>query len=300
MKGRGETIKQVIGWLLILLGAVVLSGAVADSKVGGWLRAPNPDVLSASLAGVDRVSVRANTGYVRVTAEDRPDLAVSVHGSHSGWVDAQLVLQGSELLVRVRAPWWHRPRNTEPIRVEVRLPEAFRESLALDVGEGSLTVRGASPDRPATWQALDLKVRTGKAEVQHVRTGRLTFNGQTGAFLTEWVGAGEAELRLVTGRLSLAHFAGALRAHLTSGSLEAQFATLRGPVTVEQVQGRLLLDMPAGAGFILNAGVDTGVIRNELPLESRSSSAPNRLSGTHGAGTHAVDLRLGRGEIIVR
>jgi lia operon protein LiaG len=299
-KERGETIKKVIGWSMILLGLLVLAGVIADSKIGGWLRPAGPAALSAPLTDIDRVSVRVESGQVRVVLEDRPDLAVAVSGNGSARTDAALVRHGSELQVRVATPWWRWPRFSVPNPVEIRLPERFAEALAVEVSQGNLAIAGGSPDRPATLKLLDLKVRTGKVELRNLRVGTLTYNGQTGALSADRVEAGEAALRVVSGKMDLTHFAGALRADVTAGHVAVQFDALSGPITVEQVSGELVLGLPADAGFTVDARVSRGLIRSDLPLEGTTGSSQNALRGTHGDGTHLVYLRLGSGSITLR
>ncbi len=300
MKERGGTIKKVVGWFMILLGGFFLVGAIADSTVGGWLRTASPSAMTASLTDIDRVSIRADIGQVRVATEDRPDLLVTVHGSDPGRVNVEFARQDGELQVRVSPPWWHRPRLSEPTPVEIRLPESFDQVLNLQVGTGSLAISGASPDRPATLKVLDLDVRVGKVEIRHVRVRSLNYNGQTGSLSTEWVQAEEAGLRLISGMIDLTHFVGALQVQLTSGSLEAQFDALSGAVSINQVTGKLVLGLPADAGFTVDARVGRGMIRSELPGADPPGPGRPALRLTHGAGTHAVDLRVETGYIIIR
>jgi lia operon protein LiaG len=262
--------KQAIGWLMLLLGVIVLTGAIADSKVGGWLRAPNPPAVTAPLTGIGRVSVRADKMSVQIAGEDRPDVAVTVHGTHSGWVKPELIRSGDELEVRVEGPWWHRADSLETISVEIRLPE--------------------------TLKALDVRMRTGKVTLSELRVDQLSYDGQTGFLSAGGVQVGEADLQLVTGKIDLAHFAGAVRVRLTTGSFGAQFDALSGPVTVDQVTGQLELKLPAGAGATLTASAGRGAVRSDLPLEGSGSS----LHGTIGTGTYPVDLHVGTGEITIR
>lgn len=299
MKGA-HTVKRLIGWLLVLIGAVVLAGATADSRVGGWLRAPNPPAVTAALAGVDRVAIVADRVEIQVAAGDRPDVTVTVQGSHSGWVKPKLIRQGSELRVVVRAPWWHRSYNRQPIYAEVRLPESYAETVAVEVGEGILAVSGPSADRPFHLKSLDLTVRTARVEIRHLRLGKLAYGGQTGAFSAERVQAGAADLRLVTGKIGLAHFSGALQARLTTGLLEAQFDALTGGVRADLVSGKVVLELPAEAGWKLDASVGRGFIRSDLLPAGKPGPGPATLRTSRGAGTYPVDLRVGNGQIDLR
>ncbi|HWI61974.1 MAG TPA: hypothetical protein VNT75_09060, partial [Symbiobacteriaceae bacterium] len=111
---------------MLLLGLFLVTGAAVDSKVGDWFRNPGPTAVSASMAGIDRVSVRANAVMIRVSAEDRPDLSVTVQGGTPGAVKAEFIRQGAELHVNLKQPWWHNPYMSEPATVEVHLPASFQ------------------------------------------------------------------------------------------------------------------------------------------------------------------------------
>jgi lia operon protein LiaG len=261
---------------MMLLGLVTLGAAVADSKVGAWLRDPGPAAVSAPVDGIDRVSVRANTGLIRIATADRPDLGVTLNGGNPGTVKVDFVRQGSELQVRLSSPWWHSPYFSEMTAVEVWLPQ----SLALS--------------------ALDVNVRTGKVEVYQVSAERLIYNGQTGVFAAMGVQAKEADLRLITGKVELTHHTGGLRASLTKGELLAQFDVLSGPVDVDQTTGQLSLDLPADADAALDALVSRGSLSSSLPLDVTSAAGRVPLRGILGAGTHGVNLRVGTGSIIIR
>ncbi|HYG57400.1 MAG TPA: DUF4097 family beta strand repeat-containing protein [Symbiobacteriaceae bacterium] len=272
MLERGGTSKKGLGWAMMLLGAVVLAAAILDSRLGAWLWTAPPASWSAPMDGIDRVSVRAGSGQVLVTTDERPDLAVTADGP----VNVAFKQNGSELQVRVSTPWWHRPRASEPTFLAISLPKTV------------------------TLKAFDLEIRTGMVEIQPMQVGAFHYRGQTGSLSMEGVQANEANLRLVTGKIGLTGFVGSLRTEITSGVLEAQFDALSGPVTVNQVTGKTVLDLPAEAGFTVDAQVRRGLIEDALPLTGTSGSGQKVLRGTKGDGTHAVALRVETGIITLR
>ena len=245
---------------MILLGLLALTGALADSKVGARLRPPAPPAPTASLAGIDRITVTAGTGHIQVIAEDRPDLSVTLHGSDPGQVAATLTPQGTQLEIHIKSPWWHRVRFNDNAYVVIHLPQTYHQSLSVNATQGRLLIAG-----PATLETLSLTLQTGLVEIRNVTAA--------------------TDLRLVTGQLDLAHFTGPLQARLTTGKLTAQFDGLTGPVTVQQTRGQLTLDLPAGAGYTLDAQVKTGALHNDLPAND---------------GPHPVTLRLDTGTITIK
>jgi lia operon protein LiaG len=57
------------------------------------------------------------------------------------------------------------------------------------------------------------------------------------------------------------------------------------------------LDLPRDAGFTLDAGVTSGDIHVDFPLQIEETETNRTVRGSHGGGEHLVRLRTTSGDI---
>jgi hypothetical protein len=122
---------------------------------------------------------------------------------------------------------------------------------------------------------------------------------------------GAGELRSVNGNIDVLDSAGGLSAHTTNGDIHMALAKLNapGPLTMETVNGSIVLAVPKDASASLEAASLNGDFRSELPLvvtTAYGASAygavaygPREIRGQFGDGSTALRLHTVNGAIRV-
>jgi len=122
---------------------------------------------------------------------------------------------------------------------------------------------------------------------------------------------GTGELRSVNGNIDVSDSAGGLSAHTTNGDIHMALAKLHapGPLTMETVNGSIVLAVPKDASASLEAASLNGDFRSELPLVvttaygatayGAAAYGPREIRGQLGDGSTALRLHTVNGAIRV-
>jgi hypothetical protein len=243
-----------------------------------------------------RLSVENRNGTVRVRAHDRPDVVVDIDATL--WAessrDADLEMERIERGVSVHGDG-----------VEVRTPELLRPSIGFFGWGRSPKVDYVISVPQAT--SVEIETRNGRVEVQGVRGG-VEVRSRNGATAVEGVSevvkvtgrngrvevrrcGAAAEVETNNGPVAVEQVAGPLSVEAANGSVTIQEAgasvtarttngslSYRGPVQgdldLASVNGSILLLVPAGARFEVDAESRHGGVRSDLPVRERAGEGP--------------------------
>jgi DUF4097 and DUF4098 domain-containing protein YvlB len=177
------------------------------------------------------VALKARSGVVRLSAESRDDVQVSVEpmdgkdASREAAEQTRVVLEGDTLVVEVpgadNAWLW---RRSARLAITVRVPSG-----------SSVTGRSASADVTATgaWSAVRLDVASADVELQEV-TGDLQIDSASG----------DLKLGRVGGSASLETASGDVRVDDVTGDVSAKSAS--GDIRLGAIGGRLRVSTASG------------------------------------------------------
>ncbi|WP_250035385.1 DUF4097 family beta strand repeat-containing protein [Paractinoplanes maris] len=188
------------------------------------------------------VALYARTGVVRLHAEDRDDIQVTVEpmddndNSREAAESTPVVLEGDTLVVGDRSTISWSLRRTPKLAITVRVPSG-----------SSLDGRSASAEVAATgtWNAVKLDVASAGVQIDGI--------------------AGDAQLDSASGDLNVGPVGGSLRLSVASGDVRVGDVT--GDVTVKSASGDLRL---AGVDGQLLASTASGDVRVGRLREGRS------------------------------
>ena len=259
---------RVVAIIAIVVGAVVLIGAVATGVIGSIVRAAgsSDDRIVVDATGVDALDVDVSAGDVRVvfTDTDEAVLDVTADAGAGQWT---LDREGDELIVRSPerwfSGWWF---YDGPTRVVLELPESL-QGAALDA---KLTLSAGSLDVNGDFGTLDLEVNAGE----------LTLAGAAAEVVAR-VSAGRADLEVAdVATADLDVSAGGLKAVFTGDAPD--------DVAIDVSAGSLDLAVPSGA-YRVASDVSAGGLDNRLET---STQASRLITVSLSAGD--VTLRSGR------
>lgn len=111
----------------------------------------------------------------------------------------------------------------------------------------------------------------------------------------------DAEAHTVNGDISLETSSWA-RGSTVNGSIDAKLgrADWRGDVEFDTVNGRITVDLPAGADVEVDASTVNGSMSTEFPLTIRGKWGPRHMSGTIGQGGRSLSLTTVNGNMNLR
>ncbi|WP_126426982.1 DUF4097 domain-containing protein [Brevibacillus marinus] len=285
--------KKWLGVLLILGGFFVLAGTLAN-HVLGWLGSGRQSE-SVSLDGVERIEVRASAGDVRVLPHDQPELRAVAEGSVADFVQLEVRRDGDKAEVTLDPRWFPWFFHGKGLTLNLYLPAEQARDLRIDLGAGELALRGSSLAEPFRFRDLAIDLSAGNAELEHVTADRLTYDGSAGDIRGDHVSAESGQLIISSGNIRLTGYSGALQADVSFGDIHAELEQVRGPIQASVSAGDVRLDLPDDADITLDAQVDHGEVDSRLDGLTRHGD--RAVSGSRGAGTHRVELRVSSGDI---
>jgi DUF4097 and DUF4098 domain-containing protein YvlB len=169
-----------------------------------------------------------------------------------------------------------------------------RVRIVVDARSGEVAVRTQYPEGDGVEVSVDYRVRVPfRVFLKSVET----VNGAVRVRGVE----GQGSLATVNGNIELTDAAGRFGARTTNGNIEMEFRQLpAGPaVTIEAVNGSVVLAMPESADAELDVRSMNGDFRSELPLLSQGAAGPREFRGKLGRGGGEVRVRTVNGGIRV-
>lgn len=255
---------RVVAIVVIVVGAVILLGAIVSSVLGTWAAASvHTTSRTVAVDGVTELDVQVDAGDMRVEFADIDDAELEVR---SAWgIDRwTLVRDGGELMVASPNGWfngWFGGWFGGNGSAVLRLPQSL-EGMDADLGlaAGDLTVDGS-------FDELDLQVDAGSAEV----------SGSANS-VEAHLSAGRAELVLDD--------VGEAQVTVNAGSLEAAFSGSAPDELVAEVNaGSLRLVVPDG--------------EYDVSSEVAAGDFDNRIGSVPGA-AHTIRVTVSAGDAVLR
>ncbi|MCM4077615.1 DUF4097 family beta strand repeat-containing protein [Paractinoplanes hotanensis] len=219
------------------------------------------------------VALHARNGVVRLHAEDRDDIQVTVEpmdGKDSGREAAEstpVLLEGDTLVIGERDTVSWSLRRTPKLAITARVPAG-----------SSLAGKSASADVAATgpWQTVKLDVASADVQIDEI--------------------AGDAALDSASGDLSVSRVGGSLRIGAASGDIRVGDVT--GDVSAKSASGDMRLDAVDGRLRVSTASGDVRIGRlREGRSEIKTASGDVQVGIEAGAGVW-LDVSTASGRTI--
>jgi DUF4097 and DUF4098 domain-containing protein YvlB len=293
--------------VIVLLNGVSPGDAAGTLRgVGGTAATGNRfDVdqrKSLPLDGVQRIEVEVVSSDVTVTESADGSVSARLHGtvsSNRGIAEPQLVAEDRGSTVSIRVD--HRNVNVlmgwyrSDLKLEVAIPKGYR---------GALFVHGVSADiaLPPGQTFTDLEAITVSGDIALGAFTADSFRSSTvsGDLEAPAAKAKSADLGSTSGTIEAGGLTGDLSARTISGDLRLAWTSFSGSIDVTTTSGDVMLGIPAGSGFSLDAGSTSGRITSDHPVTVRgSATGPGRhsLTGDVGSGKGSVRVRTVSGGI---
>ncbi len=319
LDGLSESVRQTMrGVSDALKGAF---DGLADLDIGaeihramGRNRAETERDATLSAEGATGFSVRNDWGDVRVTGEERSDVAVVARVSAWGasMEEAQQTLAGvtvslqldSDGIIVLKEGLPDQPRRRVRIDYEVRVPTAL--NLRAHTASGDLWIEGVTGTHQVSTASGDITIADAR--------DALTLSSKSGDVV---LGATEGNVTVSTlsGDISVNGFSGELHATTKSGDVRVEGASgqftlktlsgdvdldvdaLEGPLLVSAVSGSIRVTLPDQVAATLRAKTVTGEISCDLPLDAGANRTSSLVQATVSGGGTEVELSTVSGDV---
>jgi hypothetical protein len=251
------------------------------------------------------IALRAQSGVVEVTAEERDTIQVEVtaladnESAHEAARTTRVVLEDDTLLIQTPGSEYWRWRRSPKLRIVVKAPAgsalAGKSSSAdiraagiysmvqLDVASADIDLDEVTGDADLDTASGDLSVaRVGGALRAKSASGRLRIGDVTG----------DVNAETASGDIAIRSGGGSMRAVTASGDIEV--GSLReGQAKLRTASGDVEVGVAAGTGVWLD--LDTASGKSVTDLAMQGQTAP-----TTGAAALELRVRTASGDILVR
>jgi len=182
----------------------------------------------------------------------------------------------------------------------------IRGPVKVSTGSGSVTIENIGDDVRAETGSGDLRVDSVKGTT-HASTGSGSIRASgigssfvvstgSGTIRLEQVGPGDGKVETGSGGVDLQNVHGALRVRTGNGNITAQ-GEATGEWSLHTGSGRVLVHLPSGAAFDLNAHTSSGHISTDHPITVQGTIARGELRGKVRGGGPLLELETGSGNI---
>ncbi len=169
-----------------------------------------------------------------------------------------------------------------------------RVSIEVNARPDAVVVQTRYPQGDGVEVSVEYHIRVPqRVELRHVGT----VNGAVLVFGVDAAG----ELRSVNGNVEVYDSTGRLNVRTTNGNVRVELRGLDpgNPISVETVNGAVVLALPPNAGAELDVRSLNGDFRSELPVTLQGSLGAREFRGRLGAGGNPIRIRTVNGGIRV-
>ncbi len=271
----------VLVLLIVMLSSFALAGMLGGVALNfdnwGSFGGPVENVdIERTFAVGELTEISANTVStdLNIISTESDEIKVHLYGSTS----AHAV---PELLVSERT-------NRLEVKVEPRrnIRGTIHYRLKLDIYV------------PADYTgSIEFRTVSGDFNIDAFTLDRLAFNSVSGNMKADSLTAGETVLKTTSGGIKITGNPGSLEVKTISGSISAAYSDFNSNINIGTTSGAVKIQLPAAAGFNLQAESVSGRINSDFPVTVTESSGRNRLSGTAGDGGQNITVKTVSGNI---
>lgn len=275
-------------------GLLALSGCTGSTPFVGR-RIEETETIAPD--GADRLSIRGDTGEVRVTGADRNDVHLDVVKQSSSirtdLDDLVLETERTDDRLELRSVWegsdgWFTSRPA--MNLDAKIPRGLAiERVETETGE--VTLRDVEGDTTA-------RTSTGRVDVRSV-SGSVTARTSTGrieiADVSDAVTASAS-----TGRIDVRNVGRLGDVSTSTGRISAEVPAIDGDTTISASTGRITAAVSPDLDADLVATTNTGRIDvDDLALDDAADGG-DRVTGTLGDGGPTLRVETNTGRITIR
>lgn len=281
--------KKILTIFLVITGLYIV---ITNLPILNWIGLGDGSMETKVSDKIDEIDINTSSVHTIIILDNRSDVKAEYDGKGKVEVDQK----GDKIVVTAKGPRFSFFSFKQRGDLKLYIPEDYDQDMKIKVGSGSLEFAGDSSTYPYQLNELSLNVGSGRIEIQNIKANHVEHDISSGYMKVDSLSANTGSFEVNSGSLHAEDYTGAFEAEVSSGELNLEVKKLTGPAEIEVSSGKADVDLPHDTDFTLNSKVSSGSINNDFQLTGKSSEK-NRLSGTHGSGTHKIDADVSSGNI---
>lgn len=277
-------LKKVLIIFFVIIGLVIAFNTIRNLS---WLPFVGGKTETEVTDKIDQIKFDLKSAKVEVIVDDRDTVKAELDGRGKVSVDRS----GDTITVDYSQPWPNFFSFFNTPELKVYIPEDYEEDIHIDMGSGQLTFSGDSKKL----NELTINLSSGNVKLENLSVSHLSLEASSGNITTKALTTEKSSIDISSGRIQLKDFKGELDVDLSSGIFDAQFAELVAPIDVSVSSGTVTLDLPDNSDFTLKSKVGSGRVSfDAFPMEVKKQDG-KKFEGTHGKGTHEINIDVSSG-----
>ncbi|BCB02047.1 LiaG family protein [Bacillus sp. KH172YL63] len=241
---------------------------------------------------IHHIDLSLDSSDTEVIPTDRDEVKVDIDGK------GRLTLkeQGDTIDISVRHKWYEWFGFHRKSDVTVYIPRAYAHSMEIDMGSGSLVMKGESEAKRLKLDELAVEMGSGSLELRNLDTNVFEHEGSSGDMVVNTLSTQKGSVEISSGNVELKNYEGPLNGELSSGELTVSMPALKGDLNFDISSGGVKLDLPDEASFKLKGKASSGDISCSLPLEDQKVDNGD-ISGVSGSGKYRINVSVSSGNV---
>ncbi|RTR36148.1 DUF4097 domain-containing protein [Robertmurraya yapensis] len=278
---------------ILLIFLIIAGGYILFTTIGNLTWFANKDQMKAEISDkIDNIEFDIASANVTIIPENRDDLEAQLTGKGKVTVKQK----GDTITVEYKQKWFSWFNFFNHSKLNVYVPEDYKEDMVIDIGSGNLELSGESAKQPFKLNHLILDMSSGNVELNDLVVNEFAFDGSSGNVEIHSLDSKTTSVDVSSGNVKISDFAGELEADISSGRFDAQFAELRDSISIDVSSGNVTLDLPDKADFTLEGETGSGNISSNFPLKVENQDK-HEIKGTHGSGKHEIEIDVSSGNV---
>ncbi|MEQ2527258.1 DUF4097 domain-containing protein [Bacillaceae bacterium CLA-AA-H227] len=278
---------------ILLIFLIIAGGYILFTTIGNLTWFANKDQMKAEISDkIDNIEFDIASANVTIIPENRDDLEAQLTGKGKVTVKQK----GDTITVEYKQKWFSWFNFFNHSKLNVYVPEDYKEDMVIDIGSGNLELSGESAKQPFKLNHLILDMSSGNVELNDLVVNEFAFDGSSGNVEIHSLDSKTTSVDVSSGNVKISDFAGELEADISSGRFDAQFAELRDSISIDVSSGNVTLDLPEKADFTLEGETGSGNISSNFPLKVENQDK-HEIKGTHGSGKHEIEIDVSSGNV---
>ncbi|WP_075983058.1 LiaG family protein [Bacillus massilinigeriensis] len=282
--------KKILVIFFVLIGIYIIYHFVTEQSWLSFGKKGNQAHVSERIDSIELEAAGARTTIIPVNNDQ---LKAELDGKGKVHVDKD----GDTIKVTYKRNWFEWTPFFSKTNLKVYIPEDYHKDLSIALGSGSIHMDGKSKSNPIKLDDLSIDLGSGNIQLKNLDVDNFEHNGASGNLTVNSIITKESSINLSSGNVDLNHFVGRLEGDLSSGKINVKMDKLIDDVDIHVSSGKINLDLPKDADFKLDGKTSSGNISFEdfpLTIEKQES---RKIQGTHGAGTHNIDITVSSGKV---
>lgn len=199
----------------------------------------------------------------------------------------------------------------EDMFLDIYIPENFEKNLSIKISSGVVkmdslnlanftlnTSSGGLEAEQLNAEKISITTSSGKLNIKKLNVKELEIKGSSSAINIDECVAKETRAEISSGSITLKNSSGNFNFKGTAGNVLVGYKEFDNQnITVSTTSGKITVELPGNAEFLMNAKTVTGKIQSDFPINTVGNTDKKQIVGQVGTKNNQVLLQTTTGSI---